>query len=120
MSIMKAGSKPLDDALLVRVLKALAHAKRFRMVQEIAAAGELSCGEIGERFQLAQPTISHHLKILHDAGILQVRREAQHGFLSVNRELLDSVLELLPGRLAKTSSGERKRDRKAPGKADAS
>jgi len=70
------------------------------MVQEIAAAGELSCGQIGDRFDLAQPTISHHLKILHDAGVLQMRREAQHGFVSVNRPLIDGALEALPGRLA--------------------
>src|SRR5437762_12688706 len=90
----------MTDSALLRVLKALAHPIRFRMVQEIAAAVELSCGEIGDRFDLAQPTISHHLKILHDAGVLLVRREAQHGFVSVNRPLVSAALERLPDRLA--------------------
>ena len=89
----------MDDGELVRVLKALAHPKRFRMVQEIALAGELSCGEIAERFPVTQPTISHHLKILTDAGVLHVRRAGQHGFTSVNRELVERALGALPERL---------------------
>lgn len=102
----------LEDESLVRVLKALAHPKRFRMVQEIAAAGEMCCGEVGELFAVAQPTVSHHLKILTDASILTVRREGQHGFLSVNRELLDAALALLPLRL--TSSGAQEASVTAP------
>jgi ArsR family transcriptional regulator, arsenate/arsenite/antimonite-responsive transcriptional repressor len=100
---MRTRDESLDDGLLVRVLKALAHARRFQMVKEIAESGELSCGEIGKRFPLAQPTISHHLKILIDAGVLLVRREAQHGFLSVNRDVLDPALRTLPGRLARSA-----------------
>lgn len=89
----------MDDVNLVRVLRALADKSRFRMVQEIAAAGELSCGQVGERFDLAQPTVSHHLKILADAGVLLVRREGQHGIVSVNEGLLDEAVGLLPRRL---------------------
>jgi ArsR family transcriptional regulator len=107
----------MDDTALLRVLKALAHPKRFRMVQEIAAAGEeLSCGEIAERFPVAQPTISHHLKILTDAGVLTVRREGQHGFISVNRELISAVIGLLPGRLTGGPHGAGKRARKPAAK----
>jgi ArsR family transcriptional regulator, arsenate/arsenite/antimonite-responsive transcriptional repressor len=96
---MPAGTKPVDDAKLVRVLKALAHAKRFQMVHEIARAGELSCGQIGELFPVAQPTISHHLKILHDAGLLLVRRQAQHAFISVDHALIEAAVGGLPRRL---------------------
>lgn len=89
----------MDDQKLVRVLKALADKGRFKMVQEIAAAGELSCGQVGERFDLTQPTISHHLKILADVEVLLVRREGQHAIISVNEALLDEVAALLPRRL---------------------
>jgi ArsR family transcriptional regulator len=94
-----AGLAIMDDGELLRVLKALAHPKRFRMVQEISAAGELSCGEIAGKFPVAQPTISHHLKILTDAGVLEVRREGQHGLCTVNRPLIARALAFLPGRL---------------------
>ena len=61
--------REISDKDLVRALRALADPSRFRMVQEIAAAGELSCGQIAEKFDVSQPTISHHLKILADAGV---------------------------------------------------
>jgi DNA-binding transcriptional ArsR family regulator len=89
----------------VRVLKALGDPKRFHMFQEIAEAGELSCSQIGKRFPLSQPTISHHLKILHDAGVLVVREEGQHHFISVNRALVEGVLKMLPRRLASRRNG---------------
>jgi|tagenome__1003787_1003787.scaffolds.fasta_scaffold16776274_1 ArsR family transcriptional regulator len=99
----------MTDTALLRLLKALAHPIRFRMVQEIAAGSEMSCGQIGERFDLAQPTISHHLKILHDAGVLAIRREAQHAFVSVNRPLVDAALGKLPDRLTPPRRGRRVR-----------
>ncbi len=78
------------------------------MVQEIADAGELSCGEVVERFTLSQPTISHHLKILTDAGILISRSESKHHFISVNQALLSRVSELLAMRLATGKKAARK------------
>jgi ArsR family transcriptional regulator len=88
----------MEDGQLVRILKALADSKRFRMVRELAAAGEMSCGQLGARFDLAQPTVSHHLKILVDAGVLVARQQGQHHFISVNHALLDRVSELMPFR----------------------
>jgi DNA-binding transcriptional ArsR family regulator len=68
----------------------------------------MSCGQVGECFPLAQPTISHHLKILHDAGLLLVRREAQHAFISVDRTLLAAAFGALQGRIAPAARGARK------------
>ena len=64
----------MDDRDLVRALKALADPKRFRMVQEIAEAGELSCGQVADRFHVSQPTISHHLGILRQAGLIDAEK----------------------------------------------
>src|SRR5450432_196435 len=89
----------MTDRDLIRALKALADATRFRIVQEVARAGELSCGEVGEHFTLSQPTISHHLKVLLDAGVLLARNEAKHHYLTVNHEIVDSLTTLLPNRL---------------------
>jgi ArsR family transcriptional regulator, arsenate/arsenite/antimonite-responsive transcriptional repressor len=101
----------MDDGELLRVLKALGHATRFRMVQEIAAAGELACGEIAERFPVAQPTISHHLKILADAGVVAIRRAGQHGFVTVNRDLIERAMGVLPDRVAPPRSRGKGRGR---------
>jgi ArsR family transcriptional regulator len=89
----------MDAHALARALKALGDAKRLRMAQEIAAVGELSCGQVAERFDLSQPTISHHLRILADAGVLTVREAGQHRFISVNRQVIRELARLLPARL---------------------
>jgi ArsR family transcriptional regulator len=89
----------LDDRALVRALRALGDSTRFRMVQEVAAAGELCCGQVAERFDVTQPTISHHLKVLFTAGVLSVRNQGKHRYISVNQQLLSSLASLLPARL---------------------
>lgn len=110
----------MDDLKLVRALKALADKSRFQMVRQISGAGELSCGEVGEWFDLKQPTISHHLKILVDAEILCIRRQGQHALISVNQQTLDEVASLLPRRLtsrprpAQTRSSKKRRGKIAP------
>ena len=87
---------PLDETSLITVLKALADKNRFAMMQEIAAAGELSCGQVKDRFHLSQPTISHHMKILSDAGVLVMRESGQHHFVSVNLDLIHEIAAFLP------------------------
>ncbi len=95
-----------SDRELVRALRALADSNRFRMVQVVAAAGELSCGQIHEMFSLSQPTISHHLKILSEAGVLIARADAKHRFLSVNQELLEAIGEAVVARLGSKATTE--------------
>ena len=104
----------MTDQDLVKALKAIAHPTRFQMVQEVAAAGELSCGQLGDRFRLAQPTVSHHLKLLHDAGVFTVRQEAQQRLISVNREVVRGLLGSLPERLAPAAARAAVRARKGP------
>lgn len=89
----------MTDAELIRALKAVAEPTRFRIVQEVARAGELSCGEVGALFDLAQPTISHHVKTLIDAGVLIGRNEARNHYISLNGDVVDALATLLPRRL---------------------
>jgi len=96
--------RDVGDRELIRALKALADPTRFRMVQEIAEAGELSCGEVTKRFDVSQPTISHHLKILVDARLLVQRTEGKQHYTSVDRARLNGLLALLPKRLSSAGS----------------
>lgn len=89
-----------SDDDLIKVLKALADPTRFRMVQAIAGAGELSCGQATDLFDVSQATISHHLRLLVEAGILVRRVQGKQSFTSVNHALLGQVGALLPTRLA--------------------
>ena len=55
------------------LLKALADPVRLRLMSLVAShpGGEICACDLGESFSLSQPTISHHLKVLHDAGLLE-------------------------------------------------
>ena len=99
----------MPEAALVKVLKALADRKRIRMTRAIAAAGELSCGQVKALFHLSQPTISHHLKILADAGVIAVREAGQHRFISVNRDLIHEIADVLPASVDAIAARKRKR-----------
>ncbi len=62
----------MDDGRLVRLLKALADERRFRIVREIAAAGELSCGALGAKIDV--PTIDGKTTMTLPAGTQNGRR----------------------------------------------
>lgn len=67
------------------------------MLREIREAGELTCSGVCERFQLSQPTISHHIKTLHAAGVIDVRKQGQFHVLSVNEAQMKAfAADLLP------------------------
>lgn len=57
-----------------RVARALGDPTRLRLVRLIAR-GEISCRELTRRVGLAQATVSHHLKILAQAGLVTARKE---------------------------------------------
>lgn len=62
---------PETDLDAAGLLKALAHPARLAIVQAIGAAGGCCCGDIVRRLPLAQSTVSQHLKILKDSGLIQ-------------------------------------------------
>ena len=55
---------------LIKITKALADLTRFHLLQTIASRGETCCGELVPHFPLAQATVSRHLKILTEAGLV--------------------------------------------------
>ena len=66
----------VEAVALATRLKALAHPVRLRMVDLIHQhGGEICVCEFEHHFDLKQPTISHHLKILREAGLIRSRQE---------------------------------------------
>jgi len=65
------------EAAILAVAKALADETRIRILVALAREGELSCGELVDRCAVSQPTVSHHLKVLAEAGLVQVRQAGQ-------------------------------------------
>jgi DNA-binding transcriptional ArsR family regulator len=73
------------------VFEALADPTRRRML-ELLAGDERQAGDFAATFpQVRQPTLSHHLKVLRDAGLVEVRAEAQRRIYSLRREPLAAV-----------------------------
>lgn len=75
-----------------RITKALSDPKRFEIIEIMACVGEMCCGDITERFSVAQPTISHHLKELVNANLVADRREGQFIYYHLRREVLTEYL----------------------------
>ena len=61
---------------MIETFAALAEPNRFRIV-ELLRAGPRAVGEIGERLRLRQPQVSKHLRVLKDAGLVDVQPRAQ-------------------------------------------
>jgi ArsR family transcriptional regulator len=76
------------ETAAVRVAKALGDPTRFRMLGAIARREEISCQDLTALFRLAQATISHHLKVLTQAGLVSARREGQFHYYRVHRDAL--------------------------------
>jgi ArsR family transcriptional regulator len=62
---------------VIKITKALADPTRFRILQTIANARESCCGELARDFPITQATVSQHLKVLTDAGLVEPRRQGQ-------------------------------------------
>jgi DNA-binding transcriptional ArsR family regulator len=69
--------------LAMEVFAALADDTRLRIVEELAK-GERAVGQLVARFDVTQPTISQHLKVLRNAGLVRVRRDAQRRLYSID------------------------------------
>ena len=65
--------------------KALADETRQRIMRFCCCEWR-SVGEITEEIQVAQPTVSHHLAILREAGLVEVREEGRQTFYTLNQE----------------------------------
>jgi ArsR family transcriptional regulator, arsenate/arsenite/antimonite-responsive transcriptional repressor len=82
---------------LARILKALADATRLRLVSMVAAheGGEACVCDLTDPLGLTQPTISHHLKILVDAGIFTREKRGKWAYYSLVPSALDALASVL-------------------------
>ncbi|RBY78838.1 metalloregulator ArsR/SmtB family transcription factor [Blastococcus sp. TF02A-26] len=78
------------------LLKALADPVRLRLVSLIASGegGEACVCDLNGAFELTQATISHHLKVLHNAGILDRDKRGVWAYYAVRPEALSAVANL--------------------------
>lgn len=79
------------------LLKAVADPVRLRLLSLVAshADGEACVCDLNDAFDLSQPTISHHLKVLHEAGLLDRAKRGTWVYYSINRDALNSIGALI-------------------------
>jgi ArsR family transcriptional regulator len=74
-------------------LSALSHPARLEILQYLAARENSCCKDVVERLSLAQSTVSQHLKVLIEAGLVDSKNEAQRSCYTLNKEALLSISE---------------------------
>jgi ArsR family transcriptional regulator len=99
------GALGADDAGdLARTLKALADPARLRVLSLVAGhdGREVCVCDLTEPLGLSQPTVSHHLKVLVEAGFLQRDKRGVWAYYSVVPGALERVVDALPGARARS------------------
>jgi ArsR family transcriptional regulator len=93
------GATPLSDEdaeATARVFKALGDPARVRVISMLAAAGEPVCAcEFVPALGLSQATVSHHLKKLTEAGLLEREQQGKWAYFSLDRGALEQLETLV-------------------------
>jgi ArsR family transcriptional regulator len=82
-----------------RISKALADPQRRAILQKLAMTGKLNCSDVLAFFDVSQPTISHHLKELSVAGVVEREKQGQFCYYHVNADVLSAYVSELQRRL---------------------
>jgi ArsR family transcriptional regulator, repressor of sdpIR and other operons len=69
--------------------------ERRRMILKILGISDANAGEIASKFNISQPTVSNHLKILKEAGLIKEQKIRQNRIYSLNRAELKRVIDEL-------------------------
>jgi len=82
----------MNRAQRALILKALADPRRFELLQQIATNGcPLGCAQALATLPISAATLSHHIKELETAGLIDVRREGKFAYLSLRPGVLASL-----------------------------
>jgi ArsR family transcriptional regulator, arsenate/arsenite/antimonite-responsive transcriptional repressor len=88
---------PAESEALAARFKALADPTRVAMVNRLAAADECCVCDLNAAFDLSQPTISHHLKVLRDAGLVESSRRGTWAYYRLVPEAVRALRQTLGG-----------------------
>ena len=78
----------MDQKELARISKALSDPTRLKIFEGLSSKKEMFCGQIVEKCGLTPGTISHHLKILADANLIETRRDGQFIYMRSKPETI--------------------------------
>ena len=94
----------MDDKYIsyARFFKALADPNRL-MIVDMLSCGELCACVILEKFRITQPTLSHHMGILCDCGLVKGRRDGKWTHYSINDDIVQNLIVVIKNLTSETS-----------------
>lgn len=87
----------MDREHIERISKALGDQTRLMIYEAIASCDEINCGQIVSSHGVTPATVSHHLKTLADAGLIETRREGQFIYNKAVPEAMEEYVRSLTG-----------------------
>jgi ArsR family transcriptional regulator len=90
----------VDAEQFQRIAKALADPRRFEILEHIAQQAEVGCQRLCGCFPVRQATISHHLKELAGAGLVESRRDGQFVYYRIRPGVFEAYMDELRRRMA--------------------
>ena len=100
----------LEAAQLVRGLSALAHPARLEILRQLASRDACCVKDVVARVGLAQSTVSQHIKILVEAGLVSYRPQRQSSCYSLDRRALGALSGEISSLLATCCGASSKKD----------
>jgi ArsR family transcriptional regulator len=91
--------RDVKEERFLEISKAVSDPTRFMILSRIAQAGELACAELTQELPVTPATISHHLKELTSADLVEIRREGKFHFYRVNHKPWTEYLQELARRV---------------------
>jgi len=87
----------MDITTTAERFRALADPTRLEIVNRLACCDECCVCDLNAAFDLAQPTISHHLKVLRDAGLVSATRRGTWAYYRLEQDAVDELRQTLGG-----------------------
>lgn len=97
MAAAKKIKTTLTDKEFARIARALAEPRRFQMLKDVSASegGRCACSQLPHRGDVTAATLSHHLKELETAGLVELVREGKYTNIIFQRDVYDAYVARL-------------------------
>jgi len=87
--------KPVHQDELLRISRAISDATRYALLEKIYFDQQITAGELCAESTVSAATVAHHIKILNEAGLIQVRRQGRYRLLVAQGNTWETYLECL-------------------------